>query len=113
MASGAAAGALPAAAHAGGRAHASGPDNVLGDDFLTALQLDASRHDVFYPCIDPHLDAEFLQFVVGKCRKMFRQMTQNARAGFNQNDTGLGGIDVIKTKHKRWYRKAPEGQAAA
>jgi hypothetical protein len=23
----------------------------------------------------------------------------------------LGGIDLIKTKHKRWYRKAPEGQA--
>ncbi len=26
----------------------------------------------------------------------------------------LGGIDLAKTKHKRWYRKAPpEGNAAA
>ena len=26
----------------------------------------------------------------------------------------LGGIDLTKTKHKRWYRKAPpEGHAAA
>ena len=26
----------------------------------------------------------------------------------------LGGIDLTKTKHKRWYRKAsPEGYAAA
>jgi len=26
----------------------------------------------------------------------------------------LGGIDMTKTKHKRWYRKAsPEGHAAA
>jgi hypothetical protein len=26
----------------------------------------------------------------------------------------LGGIDLTKTKHKRWYRKAPpEGNAAA
>jgi transposase len=26
----------------------------------------------------------------------------------------LGGIDLTKAKHKRWYRKAsPEGQAAA
>jgi hypothetical protein len=26
----------------------------------------------------------------------------------------LGGIDLAKTKHKRWYRKvSPEGQASA
>jgi hypothetical protein len=25
----------------------------------------------------------------------------------------LGGIDLTKTKHKQWYRKASEGHAAA
>jgi hypothetical protein len=25
----------------------------------------------------------------------------------------LGGIDLAKTKHKMWYRKPPEGHAAA
>ena len=89
-------------------AHAGGPDDGSGLQLVAAID-DAIDGTFGDGLPQHHLDADLLQRALRIGGEVFGKAGENARAGLDQDDAGLVGVDVAKVRRQRVLGEVGDG----